>query len=323
MTNDFSYEIQYAGLVDQILSYGFKQKNERTGIVTKRRPHGIFKVNEHIYTSAPILLGKQVMWKSAIEEILWIMQKGSNNINDLRPHIWDEWADPDGSIGKAYGYQISQYKQVERCLDRLKKDPSDRRAVINLWNPADLDQMNLVPCCFASVWTIVDGRLYGMLTQRSADMMLGVPFNTFQYYALLLMFAKHLNVKAGGLLHTMADAHIYETHFEGAREYVNRIAIMQALFDNYGNRTDAIFNLNYCENLRRSTTNIFGLSVYSEQEFDDLKTLVRNYLEVNPNLNIPELRLETDKTDFWEFTIDDFVLENYHPMPHIKFDVAV
>lgn len=322
MTNDFSYELQYSSLLTQIMDYGFLQKNERTGIATKRKAHGFFQINEPITSCTPLLLGKKVMWKSAIEEILWIMQKGSNNIHDLRPHIWDEWADPDGSIGKAYGYQIREYHQVENVLDRLKKDSSDRRAVINLWNPADLDEMNLVPCCFASTWTIVDNKLYCLLTQRSADMALGVPFNTIQYYALLMMFAKHLGVKVGGLFHTMADAHVYENHFDGIRQYLNRVNLMREVFKKNGEPDDFILNMEFCPALTNKH-NLFGIEVKDEAEFIGLQHTIKDLLEVNPKLDIPDLRLETDKTNFWDFTVDDFSLDGYHPLPPIKFDVAV
>lgn len=325
MINSFSYENQYAGYVDRILYFGYEQYHERTKLKTKRIPHAYFEVNERIWSSTPILQCKELKWKSAIEEILWIMQKGSNNIHDLRPHIWDEWADKDGSIGKAYGYQISEYKQVEKALDRLKKDPSDRRAVINLWNPADLDQMNLVPCVFASVWTIVNGKLYGMITQRSADFALGVPFNTFQYYALLLMFSKHLNVKPGGLLHTMADAHIYENHYEGMKTYLNRFNMVRCCYTERGELKDnpTILNCYYHDVFKDPEKNIFSIHIEDETTFLEMQKMVNEFVNQNPTLEVPELRLETDKTNFWDFTIDDFVLDNYIHFPTIKFDVAV
>lgn len=314
-----AHELRYADLCGDILKMGTYDLNERTKIGTRRLPCQYFKVNYGV-VNTPILSAKKVMWKSAIEEILWIMQKGSNNINDLRPKIWDEWADENGSIGKAYGYQISTYHQVEKLLSTLKEDPSSRRGVLNLWNPADLDEMNLVPCCFSSTWTIVRGRLHCMLTQRSADMMLGVPFNTFQYYALQMMFARHLGVKVGSLFHTMADAHIYENHMEGASEYLRRVTLMADIF--FYRDVDKILNMTYDDPHFKKVTN-HELYFKDQEELSQTQEVVKTFVDQGGMKETPTLRLATDKTNFWDFTIDDFVMENYHPMPMIHFDVAV
>lgn len=214
------YEDQYIKILQTILEDGHEQLNERTGVVTKRIPHAVISVD--LQKEFPILTTKKVFWKSSIEEILWIMQQQSNNIHDLRPHIWDQWADETGSIGKAYGYQIKKYDQVNYVLDRLSKDSSDRRAVIDLWNHGDLKEMNLVPCCYTTVWTVIGNKLNCLLTQRSADFPVGVPFNTTQYAALTYLFARHLGIEVGQITHVMADAHIYADQIDGVKEQLRR-----------------------------------------------------------------------------------------------------
>ena len=313
------YELYYALCAEDLVLRSIQSKNERTGINTYRFPGTFFRLNR-LNQITPILSAKKVMWKSAIEEILWIMQKGSNNINDLRPHIWDEWASPDGSIGKAYGYQIQKYHQVDRLLKTLKDDPSSRRGVLNLWNPGDLDEMNLVPCCFSSVWNIINGELHCMLVQRSGDMMLGVPFNTLQYYALQMMFAKHLGVKVGSMFHTMADCHIYENHTNGVYEYLRRVSLITRLYTNKD--VDRVLNITFDDPEFVKILN--GNGVFKNQvELQDTQKIVEKFINDGGMDAYPKLTLNTDKTDFWDFTIDDFAMEDYHPMPHIHFDVAV
>jgi thymidylate synthase len=148
------------------------------------------------------------------------MQKQSNRTSELKSHIWDSWTGEDGTIGKSYGYQIGQEtkefdNQVQYVFETLKKDPSNRQCVINMWNVSELAEMNLVPCCYSSVWNIINGRLNCMLVQRSADYPVGVPFDTTQYAILTHLFARHLGVKPGLLTHVMADSHIYQNQING------------------------------------------------------------------------------------------------------------
>ena len=219
--NYISYEEQYCTILKNIMENGSEEINERTAVKTKRLPNQIIKVD--LQKEFPILRSRQVFWKSAIEEILWIMQKQSNNIHDLHSHIWDKWASEDGSIGKSYGYQVAKpvntvqngefvrySDQVHYVLETLKKDSSDRRCVINLWDCEELANMNLNPCCFSSVWNLDGGKLNCLLTQRSGDYPVGVVFNTTQYAALTYLFAAHLGVEPGSLLHVIADAHVYK-----------------------------------------------------------------------------------------------------------------
>lgn len=215
------YEPQYMINLYQIRTEGIREHNQRTGIDTRRIPSSQIIVD--LAQEFPILLSKKVFWKSAAKEILWIMQKQSNVTAELDSKIWDEWTGPDGTIGKAYGYQVGQptrgfSNQVEYVLETLKKDPSNRQCVINMWNVSELQDMNLVPCCYSSVWSIIDGKLNCMLVQRSSDYPVGVPFDTTQYAILTHLFARHLNVKPGVLTHVMADSHIYENQLPGVEQ---------------------------------------------------------------------------------------------------------
>lgn len=215
------YEAQYMTNLYKIYTEGIREHNQRTNIDTYRVPSSQIIVD--LAQEFPILLSKKVFWKSAAKEILWIMQKQSNITAELDSKIWDEWTGADGTIGKAYGYQVGQptrgfNNQVEYVLETLKKDPSNRQCVINMWNVSELNEMNLVPCCYSSVWSIIDGKLNCMLVQRSSDYPVGVPFDTTQYAILIHLFARHLNVKPGVLTHVMADSHIYENQIPGVEQ---------------------------------------------------------------------------------------------------------
>ena len=159
-----TYDDKYLSIAKDILENGYFDTN-RTGVSTYKLPHQIMQFN--LEKEFPILTTKHVAFKTAVREILWIMQKQSNNINDLEGHIWDEWADENGSIGKAYGYQVKKYHQIDNLIKSLKENPQDRRMMINIWNWEDLPEMNLAPCCFLSMWDVTDGKLNCMLIQRS------------------------------------------------------------------------------------------------------------------------------------------------------------
>ncbi len=162
--------------------------------------------------------------KKAIDEILWIWQKKSNNINDLNSHIWDQWADESGSIGKAYGYQmqrkydfktksgIKNIDQVDYVLDLLINDSSSRRIMTNIFNFEDLKDMNLEPCAYGTQWLVKEGKLHLILNQRSQDMLAANGWNTMQYAALLHMFAQCAGLGVGTLTHNIGDCHIYDRH---------------------------------------------------------------------------------------------------------------
>ena len=178
----------------------------------------------------PALTLRPTAIKSAMDEILWIWQRKSNNIHDLKPHIWDEWADEDGSIGKAYGYQMAKkYKfaqgemdQVDNVLWQLKNQPQSRRIMTNIYNFADLSEMNLEPCAYSMTFNVTGSRLNAILNQRSQDILAANNWNVVQYSILLMMFAQVCGLEAGELVHVISDAHIYNRHVPVIEELIRR-----------------------------------------------------------------------------------------------------
>lgn len=221
----------------------------------------------------PLLTLRYINIKAAIDEILWIWQKKSNNIHDLNSHIWDAWADESGSIGKAYGYQLGvkhkykegEFDQVDRVIYDLKNNPSSRRIITNLYNHADLWEMALYPCAYSMTFNVSQGKLNAILNQRSQDVLAANAWNVAQYAALVMMLAQVCSLEAGEFVHVIADAHIYDRHIPIIKEIISR---------------------------------------------DGFKA--------------PTLKINPDIKDFYDFTVDDFVLENYNHGPKVgKFEVAV
>jgi len=178
----------------------------------------------------PIMTLKHTSLKKSVDEILWIWQKKSNNINDLNSKIWDSWADEDGSIGKAYGYQLGikhQYKegwfdQVDRVLYDLKNNPYSRRIMTNLYNHHDLHEMNLYPCAYSLTFNVTGNKLNTILNQRSQDVLAANNWNVVQYATLTHMFAHASNLQVGEFVHVIADAHIYDRHIPIIEELITR-----------------------------------------------------------------------------------------------------
>jgi thymidylate synthase len=170
----------------------------------------------------PIMTLRRTYWKSCIDELLWIWQKKSNNVHDLNSHIWDSWADGNGSIGKAYGYQLAQkhiypegeFDQVDRVLYQLKNDPSSRRILTSMYNFEDLHEMHLYPCAYSMTFNVSGKKLNAILNQRSQDMLTANNWNVVQYAVLVHMFAKVSGLEAGELVHVIADCHIYDRHVD-------------------------------------------------------------------------------------------------------------
>ena len=166
----------------------------------------------------PVMTLRRIYYRSAIEEILWIYQKKSNRVADLSTHIWDSWADENGTIGKAYGWQLGQksiypegeFDQVDRVLYDLSHNPASRRIMTNMYNHKDLHEMGLAPCAYSMTFNVTGDTLNAILNQRSQDMLTANNWNVCQYAALLIMFAKASGLKAGELVHVIADAHIYD-----------------------------------------------------------------------------------------------------------------
>ena len=184
----------------------------------------------------PAITLRKTYIKSATDELLWIWQKKSNNIHDLKSHVWDEWADEDGSIGKAYGYQLGvkhQYKegmmdQVDRVIYDLKHTPFSRRILTNIYVHQDLHEMNLYPCAYSMTFNVTQKKgddrltLNGILNQRSQDVLAANNWNECQYAVLMHMLAQVCDMRVGELVHVIADAHIYDRHVPIVKELIER-----------------------------------------------------------------------------------------------------
>ena len=221
----------------------------------------------------PALTLRRTALKSAMDEVLWIYQKKSNNIHDLHSHIWDEWADETGSIGKAYGYQIGQKShypqgdmdQMDKVLYDLRETPFSRRIMTNTYVFADLSEMNLYPCAYSCTYNVTQTpgsdklTLNMVLNQRSQDVLAANNWNVCQYAILLMMVAQSVGMIAGQLVHVIADAHIYDRHIDIIRELISR-----------------------------------------------------------PKLAAPSVSLNPEVTDFYGFTTDDLIVENYEHGPQVR-----
>lgn len=299
-------DIQYNNIVKDIIDNGMWDKDQNVRTVwadgtpayTKSVISRQFRFDN---TEIPILTTKKVAWKSAIKELLWIWQMKSNVVQDLRDMgvgIWNEWERKDGTIGKAYGYQLGKKNrvikehinnvkyvatrdkglievpngisftrlvdQVDYLLHSLKNNPASRRHITTLWNPDDIEDMSLTPCVYETQWYVREGKLHLEVRSRSNDMALGNPFNIFQYNVLQRMIAQVLGYELGEYIYNIGDVHVYERHIEGLTEQL-------------------------------------------EREFYKPPTLL-----INP-----------DVRDFYDFTIDDFELVDYEHGDFIPFEVAI
>ena len=176
----------------------------------------------------PILTLRRTYWKSAIDELLWIWQAKSNNVHDLRTRVWDAWADENGSIGKAYGYQLGvkhhypegDMDQVDKVLWDLKNNPASRRIMTNIYTFADLSEMALYPCAYSMTFNVSGRKLNAILNQRSQDMLAANNWNVVQYAVLTMMFAQISGFEPGEFIHVIADAHIYDRHVPVIEELI-------------------------------------------------------------------------------------------------------
>lgn len=260
-------DTKYLDIVQNILDNGALGQN-RTGMPAYKLAHQIMQFD--LEKEFPILTTKFVAFKTSVKEILWIWQKQSNDVHVLQQwncHVWDEWMQEDGTIGKAYGYQLAKYHQVDTLLKTLKENPQSRRMVVSMWNVEDLPEMALQPCAFLTMWDVsADNRLNCMLVQRSGDMGLGIPFNMAQYAALVCMIAQVSGLRPGLFTHVINNAHIYENHVEA------------------------------------------------------LKTQLARRNEAYP---APRLRLNPEIKDFYDFKLEDIVLENYQHLGKLPMKVSV
>lgn len=178
----------------------------------------------------PILTLRPTNLIAAIDEMLWIWQKKSNNIKDLNSSIWDRWTNEDGTIGKAYGYQLGikhkypegEFDQVDRVLYDLKHNPYSRRMIVNMYNHRDLHEMNLYPCAYSMTFNVTGIKLNAILNQRSQDILVANNWNVTQYAILVHMLAQVNNLQVGELVHVIADAHIYDRHIPIISELIKR-----------------------------------------------------------------------------------------------------
>lgn len=178
----------------------------------------------------PALTLRPTAMKNAIDEILWIWQKKSNDVHDLRSHIWDSWTDEKGTIGKAYGYQLGvkhrfgqgEMDQVDNVLWQLANVPYSRRIMTNIYNFADLSEMGLEPCAYSMTFNVTEDRLNAILHQRSQDVLVANNWNVSQYAVLMHMMAQVSGLKAGELIHVIADAHIYDRHVPLIEDLIER-----------------------------------------------------------------------------------------------------
>lgn len=208
----------------------------------------------------PIMTLRRTYWKSAIDEILWIWQKKSNRIAELGSHVWDEWADENGTIGKAYGYQLGvkhkypegEFDQVDRVLYDLKHNPASRRIMTNIFNHADLHAMGLAPCAYSMTFNVTGNTLNAILNQRSQDMLTANNWNVCQYAALVHMIAQVSGLEAGELVHVIADCHIYDRHVELVKKMLDnpmydapRFEIDKSITDFYAFTKDSFRMVDY------------------------------------------------------------------------------
>ena len=178
----------------------------------------------------PALTLRPTGWKNAIDELLWIWQKKTNDITQLQSHLWDAWAGEDNTIGKAYGYQLGkQYNfrqgrmdQVDNVIWQLKNTPASRRIMTNIYNFEDLSEMGLEPCAYSMTFNVTDNRLNAILNQRSQDVLVANNWNVVQYAVLVHMLAQVCGYEAGELVHVIADAHIYDKHVPLVEELIGR-----------------------------------------------------------------------------------------------------
>jgi thymidylate synthase len=220
---------QYLDLLSHVMDKG-EEKSDRTGTGTK----SVFgyQMRFNLDEGFPVLTTKKLHLRSIIYELLWFLQGNTNTayLNENGVKIWNEWADPDGELGRIYGYQWRSWTasdgthidQISRVIESIQKNPDSRRHIVSAWNVGDLDKMNLPPCHVMFQFYVANGKLSCQLYQRSADIFLGVPFNIASYALLMMMFAQVTGLKAGEFVHTLGDAHIYLNHVEQVKLQLSR-----------------------------------------------------------------------------------------------------
>ena len=264
----------FIDMCKDVLENGFSSEGQKVRAVWESDgapAHTIKKfgvVNRYnLQEEFPALTLRPTPVKNCVDELLWIWQKKSNRIADLKSHIWDAWADENGTIGKAYGYQLGvkyefaqgEMDQVDNVLWQLKNAPYSRRIMTNIYNFADLSEMGLEPCAYSMTFNVTGNKLNAILNQRSQDILVANNWNVFQYAILTMMFAQVSGLEPGEFVHMIADAHIYDRHVPIIKEMIER-----------------------------------------------------------PTFPAPKVTLNPEIKNFYDFTVDDVIVENYQANPQIK-----
>ena len=218
---------QYETLLEHVYKTGV-DKNDRTGVGT-RSVFG-YQMRFNLAEGFPLVTTKKLHIRSIVHELLWFWQRKSNNIHDLKPHIWDEWADENGDLGPVYGVQWRSWPaadgrkidQITNLVEGIKRNPDSRRHLVVAWNPAEVDKMALPPCHCLFQFYVANGKLSCQLYQRSCDIFLGVPFNIASYSLLTHMIAQQCDLDVGDFVWTGGDCHIYKNHFEQVELQLSR-----------------------------------------------------------------------------------------------------
>ena len=218
---------QYLEILRDVMENG-QDADNRTGIYARK----VFgrQMRFDLSKGFPLVTTKKTFFRGIVHELIWLLSGNTNikYLQDNNVHIWDEWADENGDLGPVYGHQWRNfnsqgYDQIRDIIERIKKNPQDRRIIVSAWNPAQIEQMALPPChCFFQFDVTPDGKLNCMLYQRSCDMFLGVPFNIASYSLLTMMIAQVCGLKPGEFVHTLGNAHIYSNHFEQVKLQLTR-----------------------------------------------------------------------------------------------------
>ena len=284
--------------IKQIVEYGYKDENPRPHYADGTPAH-TFSVNHVMRTydlsagEFPICTLRPIAWKTGIKEIFTIYQKPTNNLeqmHDMGVNWWDDWDIGDGTIGQRYGATVSRYDLINNLIKDIQKDPYGRRKVVSLWQETDLHETaGLAPCAFLTIWNVRGKYLDMAMIQRSGDMLTASGaggINEIQYAALLMMIARHTGYEPGIFTHFVANEQIYDRHIEAAEEMLERC---------------------------------YSIGIQENEAWD-----YKQYVDKNESLQGPKLILNPEKSDFYDFTIDDFTLENYNPIkPQLKLELGI
>lgn len=330
------WDKEYLKLCKRILTEGVEVEN-RTGINTIKVPSHNFHFD--LSDEFPILQTKQLFFKNAITEILWIYQAQSNDVNWLHErnnHIWDEWMiDKDGiyrtydnkngkktlkseknfgkeyagTIGTAYGWVVNRYKLIDQLLDTIKNNPNDRRIIMSLWQNEWLDTAVLPSCVWSSEWDVTNGKLNAWVHQRSCDVPLGLPFNVTQYATLLSLLAKCSDLEPGTLDWSIKDAHIYVNQIDGIKEQIYNESVLKQIKTLSKEKLIA---------LKEKYENIQTTNKYDEK--------VLNAINIALSEEKPYLWINPDIKDFYEYDnskdLKDIKVKEYKHMGKISFPIT-